>query len=72
MEYRTRPISADLLREAEPVTLPPDATWSDVWHAYLQERANNERLNCQLAAIADHLTATCRALLGLSPEHAQP
>jgi hypothetical protein len=72
VEYKPRPISADLLREAEPTTLPPQATWSDVWNAYLQERANNERLNCQLEAIADHLSDKCRGLLDLQPRQHQP
>ncbi|MGH8371834.1 MAG: hypothetical protein ACRETO_03785 [Gammaproteobacteria bacterium] len=72
VEYKPQPISADLLREAELTTLPPHATWSDVWHAYLQERANNERLNCQLEAIAAHLSDKCRGLLGLQPRRDQP
>lgn len=70
VEYKTKPISADLLREAEPVQLPPHATWGDVWDAYLQERSNNERLNCQLEAIAEHLSDNCRALLGLQENSA--
>jgi hypothetical protein len=72
VEYKPQPISADLLREAEPTTLPLHATWSDVWDAYLQERANNERLNCQLEAIANHLSISCRALLGLQEEQVKP
>ncbi|HEX6550260.1 MAG TPA: hypothetical protein VF117_06265 [Gammaproteobacteria bacterium] len=71
VEYRTKPISADLLREAEPATLPTHATWSDVWQAYLQERDNNVRLNCQLEAIADHLSDKCQELLGLKIKPAQ-
>ena len=65
VEYKTKPISQDLLREAPPAKLPVNATWNDVWKAYLQERTNNERLNCQLEAIGAHLTDKCRALLGL-------
>ena len=65
VEYKTKPISQDLLREAKPVKLPADATWNDVWKAYLQERTNNERLNCQLEAIGAHLSDKCRGLLGL-------
>lgn len=72
VEYKPQPISADLLREAEPTTLPLHATWSDVWDAYLQERSNNERLNCQLEAIADRLSATCRTLLGLQANTDRP
>ncbi|MGH8369986.1 MAG: hypothetical protein ACRESC_03300 [Gammaproteobacteria bacterium] len=71
MEYETRPVSADLLREAEPVVLPQHATWSDVWAAYLQERANNERLNCQLEAIAEHLSPACQTLLGMLADPAR-
>lgn len=71
VEYKTKPVSADLLREAEPATLPPHATWSDVWKAYLQERDNNVRLNCQLEAIGDHLSDSCRSLLGLQAAPAQ-
>jgi hypothetical protein len=70
VEYRPRPISADLLREAKPVMLPPHATWSDVWNAYLEERSHNERLNCQLEAIGGRLSAVCRTLLGLSVDPA--
>lgn len=70
VEYRPKPISADLLREAKPVVLPPHATWSDVWNAYLEERSHNERLNCQLEAIAGRLSAGCQTLLGLSVEPA--
>lgn len=74
VEYKTKPISADLLREAEPASLPPHATWGDVWKAYLQERDNNVRLNCQLEAIGDHLSDSCRSLLGLqlTPPQSRP
>lgn len=65
VEYRTKPVSQDLLREAPPAQLPAHATWNDVWKAYLQERANNERLNCQLEAIGAQLSDKCRVLLGL-------
>ncbi|HET7649309.1 MAG TPA: hypothetical protein VFL15_01240 [Gammaproteobacteria bacterium] len=65
VEYRPQPVAADLLRESTPVVLPPNATWGDVWNAYLEERSNNERLNCQLEAIAAKISAPCRALLGL-------
>ncbi|HVC17691.1 MAG TPA: hypothetical protein VNE18_10360 [Rhodanobacter sp.] len=52
VKYRGRPIAPALLAPARLCDVQTGAVWSDVWQAYLCQRGEIKRVNCNLDAIA--------------------